>query len=95
MSPDRIHPAGPELTVRVAASTTATPSLLLSEPSFSQSSSDIAGGHLGDPVSATNTSLPSRLTFTPRGRVPTGMVPIAESMSALMIVRSCESSLVT
>ena len=82
-------------TVRVAASTTATPSFDLSEPSFSHSASGMEGGHLGEPLRATKTHLPSRLTFTPRGRVPTAMVPMTESLSALMIVRSCESSFVT
>ena len=71
------------------------PSFDLSALSFSHSSSGIVGGHLGEPLSATNTVRPSWLTRTPRGRVPTGMVATALSVRVSMTVSSCESSLVT
>src|SRR5215218_2471248 len=88
-------PGSTRTTLRLATSTTATPSLLLSALSFSHSSSGIVGGHLGDPLRATNTVLPSGETRTPRGRVPTEIVATALSVRVSMTVSSCESSLVT
>ena len=88
-------PGSTRVTLRAAASTTAIPSLDLSALSFSHSSSGIVGGHFGLPLSATKTVLPSGLTLTPRGRVPTGMVATTLSVRVSMMVRSCESSLVT
>src|SRR5215203_1799207 len=88
-------PGSTRVTLRLATSTTATPSLLLSALSFSHSSSGMVGGHLGDPLNATKTILPSGETRTPRGRVPTGIVATALSVRVSMTVSSCESSLVT
>ena len=52
-------PGSTRVTLRLAASTTAMPSFDLSALSFSHSSSGIVGGHLGEPLSATKTVLPS------------------------------------
>ena len=88
-------PGSTRVTFRLAASTTAIPSFDLSALSFSHSSSGMVGGHLGEPLSATKIVFPSRLTRTPRGRVPTGMVATALSVRVSMIVSSSEPSLVT
>ncbi|SRR5258706_10000169 len=53
------------------------------------------GPAFGDPLSATKSDLPSGLALMPRGRLPSGNVPIASCVSALMTVRSPDASLVT
>src|SRR5579864_1646864 len=82
-------------TLRVAASTIATPSLLLSTLSFSHSASGIVGGHLGEPLSATKMVFPSAVACTPRGRVPTSTVATRRSVVSSRTLSSRESSLET
>ena len=57
--------------------------------------SSMPGGAGGEPLSATNSRVPSGDTLTPRGRLPSGMVSTTSFVPPLMTVRSPEYSLVT
>ena len=82
-------------TLWVAVSTIAMPSALRSRSSLAHSSSGTDGGHLGSPLTATNSRDPSRLSFIPRGRLPTAIVAIVAAVSASSTVTLCPSSLET
>ncbi len=60
------------VTFRAAISTMPMPSAVLSGGGSLLSS--VPGGAIGDPLSATNSFVPSGLTLMPRGRLPSGIV---------------------
>ena len=69
---DRCRWSAPSSTFRAAISTTPMPSAVLSGGGSLLSS--VPGGAIGDPLSATNSFVPSGLTLMPRGRLPSGIV---------------------
>src|SRR5215831_14711115 len=74
-------------------STTPMPSALRSGGGSDFSSTP--GPAAGDPLSATYSFVPSGLAAIPRGRFPSGMVPTTLAVSASMIDKSPDCSLVT
>src|SRR5262245_23673961 len=57
--------------------------------------SSTPGGAIGDPLSATKSILPSGLTRIPRGRLPTGIVPVTRCEATSMTLMSPPFSFVT
>src|SRR5262245_1751731 len=77
----------------VARSITPMPSAVLSGGGSFDSSTP--GGASGDPLSATNSRLPSAEALTPRGRLPSGIVVFTACVDPSMTVRSPDVSFVT
>jgi hypothetical protein len=69
------------MTLFCFVSMTATPSALRSRSSFAHSSSGTLGGHFGSPLSATYNLEPSRVSLSPRGRLPTAIVAMTSPRS--------------
>src|SRR3954463_3577784 len=77
----------------LARSTTPTPSAFLS--AGGRSSSRTLGPPIGEPLRATYSVRPSRLTWIPRGRLPTGIVETTLFVPPSMMLMSLERSLET